>query len=264
MSFQDRVVWITGASSGIGEALAKEVAKDRPRLVLSGRRTEELERVAQETGLAESDRLILPFDVTDEAAQDEAVARVRQHFGRVDLLVNNAGLSQRARILETEMSAYRKLMEVDFFAQIALTKRVLPIMLEQGDGHIAVTSSVSGKLGSQGRAGYCAAKHAIMGFFDALRAEHAADGIAVSTIVPGYIKTPIAYSAVTGDGSAYGQMRAGNAKGLDVGVCARCIAAGLRRRQSEIPVGRGLEMHALWLKRFFPGLVFKMVERIKE
>ncbi|MBK5910719.1 short chain dehydrogenase [Rhodothalassium salexigens] len=262
MSFKGSVIWITGASSGIGAALARALAADGPKLVLSGRQVDALRRVAQQTGLPGEDVMILPFDITDADARAATVDQVQTRFGRIDLLVNNAGISQRARVLETEMDTLRTLMEVDFFAQVALTRAVLPLMLAQGGGHVAVTASVSGKLGSQGRAGYCAAKHALMGWFDALRAEHARDRIRVTTIVPGYIDTPIAYAALTGDGSAHAKPSKGNARGMDVDACAQRIAQGLRRRRREIAVGKGLEMHALWLKRWFPGLVFRLVERM--
>lgn len=263
--YEGRVIWITGASSGIGEALAVEFAADRARLVLSARREPELSRVKDrclEQGLAASDVLVLPLDVTDHEAMPAAVARVIATFGRVDMLINNAGISQRSLCLETDMSVYRRLMEVDVLGQIALTQQVLPVMLGQGGGHIVVTSSVAGKVGAAYRTGYCAAKHAVMGFFDALRAEVAQHGIAVSTLTPGFIRTDISISALKGDGSSYNRVDSNIAGGMDVTRCARIILRGLRKRKPEIAVGEGVEMHALWLKRLLPRLLFKIVEKM--
>jgi len=186
--FTNRVVWITGASSGIGEALAARFARENARVVLSARRQPELERVRQhciDAGAAPENMLVLPLDVTDLPSLPVAADHVISHFGQIDLLINNAGLSQRSLCKDTELSVYQKLLDVDVMGQIALTKAVLPHMLERQSGHLAVTASVAGKVGVPLRTGYCAAKHAVMGFFDALRAEVEDDGILVSTITPG-------------------------------------------------------------------------------
>ena len=157
---------------------------------------------------------------------------------------------------------YRQIFEVDVLGQIALTKSVLPLMLERKNGHIAITSSVAGKLGAPQRTGYCAAKHAVMGFFDALRAEVAHHGVQVTTITPGFIKTSISVNALNGDGSQYGTVDDDIAGGMDVTRCAEVIMKGFRKGTPEIAVGDGMEMKALWLKRFFPGAVFKMAARM--
>lgn len=174
MQFAGRSVWITGASSGIGEALAKAFARRGARLVLSARRGHELERVRDAivaAGRAGEDVRVLPFDVTEESVLDDVVRRAEAAHGGVDVLVNNAGITQRSLALETEMAVYRRIMEVDFFAPVALTQKLLPHMVARGDGLIAVTSSVAGKIGVPLRSAYCAAKHAVMGYCDALRAE---------------------------------------------------------------------------------------------
>lgn len=159
-----QTVWITGASAGIGEALAVRFAQDSARLVLSARRESELERVAgrcRDAGLAANEVLVLPLDVTDWHSLPGAVQTVLDTFGGIDLLVNNAGVSQRSLCKDTDMAVYQKLMDVDVMGQIALTKAVLPHMLEKDAGHLAVTSSVAGKVGAPMRTGYCAAKHAV-------------------------------------------------------------------------------------------------------
>jgi NADP-dependent 3-hydroxy acid dehydrogenase YdfG len=202
--FENQVVWITGASSGIGEALAVKLAAAGAKLVLSARRQNELKRVAAVCEAVGADRaglLVLPLDVTDWAAMPAAAERVLETFDRIDMLLNNAGISQRSLCVDTDMSVYRNLFEVDVLGQIALTKAVLPLMLERRSGHIAITSSVAGKIGVPYRTGYCAAKHAVMGFYDALRAEVAGHGVKVTTITPGYIRTNISVHALTGSSS---------------------------------------------------------------
>jgi len=263
--FKDQVVWITGASSGIGEALALRLARDGARIVLSSRREPELQRVArlcQEQGLTPDSVLVLPLDVTEHDAMPAAVEQVLSRFGRIDMLFNNAGISQRSRCIDTDMEVYRQLMEVDVLGQIALTKQVLPLMYRQGAGHLVITSSVAGKIGAPFRTGYCAAKHAVMGFFDALRAEVAQQGIRVTTITPGFIRTNISLHALRGDGTEFGAVDEDIAGGMDVTRCAEIIVDGLRKGKPEIAVGEGMEMKALWLKRFFPGKVFQLTEKM--
>jgi short-subunit dehydrogenase len=256
--FTDNVAWITGASSGIGEALACELARQGAIPVLSARRAGELERVRERCReLGAPDALALPLDVTDEAALAPAVETVLGRFGRVDTLINNAGISQRSLCVDTEMAVYRRVFEVDVLGQIALTKAVLPVMLERGSGHVVVMASVAGKVGAPYRTGYCAAKHAVMGFFDALRAEVAKKGVRVTTITPGYIRTAISIHALRGDGSEFGTTDREIAGGMDVERCAQVIIDGFRKGKPEIAVGEGFEMHALWLKRLFPRLVFR-------
>ncbi|WP_417566515.1 SDR family oxidoreductase [Marinobacter sp.] len=256
-----QTVWITGASAGIGEALALRFAQDGARLVLSARRESELERVAarcRDAGLAADQVLVLPLDVTDWGSLPVAVETVLDSFGALDLLINNAGVSQRSLCKDTDMAVYQKLIDVDVMGQIALTKAVLPHMLERGAGHLAVTSSVAGKIGAPMRTGYCAAKHAVMGFFDALRAEVEGQGVQVSTITPGFIRTDISRNALAGDGSAFGEVDEDIAGGMDVTECAEVVFKGLQAKKREIPVGKGREMAALWIKRVSPEALFRM------
>lgn len=263
--FKGQTIWITGASSGIGEALANEFAKAGAKLVLSARRVAELERVKAAlvaSGQAAGDILVLPLDVTDEAQISKAVEDAKAFSGRIDMLINNAGISQRSLCVDTDMATYRRLFEVDVFGQIALTKAVLPVMIEQGSGYMVVTASVAGKIGVRQRTGYCAAKHAMMGFFDALRAEVAEHGIKVTTITPGFIRTNIATHALKGDGSEFGKVDKNIAGGMDVTECAKVIMRGFERGKKEIPVGNGPEMKALLVKRFFPNMLFRMVEKM--
>ncbi len=266
MRFAGRCVWITGASSGIGEALAKVLARRGARLVLSARREDELDRVRDEivrAGSAGADIAILPFDVTDAAALDDVVAGAEAAFGGIDVLVNNAGISQRSLALETDMAVYRRIMEVDFFAPVALTQRILPHMVARRRGLIAVTSSVAGKVGVPLRTAYCAAKHAVTGYYDALRAELAEHGVRVATIVPGFIRTGIARHALKGDATEVGETTPAIAGGMDADRAAEVIVRGLERDRPEIAVGAGREMLLLPLKRLSPRLVFRIVEGLR-
>jgi len=265
--FENQVVWITGASSGIGEALALQFARASAWLVLSSRREAELVRVrglCVKAGLEPQQVLVLPFDVTNFDAMKPAVARVVEVFGRIDMLINNAGISQRSLCIDTDLSVYRRLLEIDVLGPIALTRAVLPLMIEQGAGHIAVTSSVAGKVGAPQRTGYCAAKHAVMGFCDALRTEVTHHGIRVTTITPGFIRTNLSINALKGDGSDFGVTDKNIAGGMDANRAAEVIMKGFARGKPEIAVGSGMEMKALWLKRFFPGLLMKITAKIAQ
>ncbi|GAA4414744.1 SDR family NAD(P)-dependent oxidoreductase [Nibrella viscosa] len=256
--FAQKVVWITGASSGIGEALALELARQGARLVLSARRADELQRVAGLTGLPASEVLVLPMDVIDIDTFSGKVQTVLQRFGRIDYMVQNAGITQRGTVAETEFAVYRRLMEINFFGVVALTKAVLPYMLRQQSGHFVVTSSVAGKIGVKQRSGYCASKHALQGFFDSLRAETHAQGLRVTIVCPGYIKTPISLSALNEKGETYNRMNTNQAQGMDANVFARQVAQAVADGKEEVYIG-GKEIGGIYLKRFFPGIISRLV-----
>lgn len=265
--FNDAVVWVTGASSGIGAALAREASRRGARVVLSARRRDALDAARQaceDHGAAADKLLVVPLDVEDHAAMPAAMQAVLKQFGRIDLLVNNAGMSQRSLCLDTDLAVYRKLLDVDVLGQIALTKAVLPTMVEQGSGHLAVTSSVAGKVGAPLRTGYCAAKHAVMGFFDALRVEVAHLNLHVHTIVPGSIRTAVAHNALDGSGAPTGQADEAIEAGMDVDDCAREIADALAAGTEEIPVGTGPEMALLDMKRDDPVGTFRVIEQMAD
>ncbi|MCB1729038.1 MAG: SDR family oxidoreductase [Halieaceae bacterium] len=262
-AFQDQVIWITGASSGIGEALARSFAARGAAVVLSARREAELQRVRQqllEEGVSAERVMVLPLDVTDYEAMPAAVERVRDGFARIDMLINNAGISQRSFCVDTDMEVYRTLFEVDVLGQIALTKQVLPVMIAQGSGRLVVTSSVAGKVGAPQRTGYSSAKHAVMGFFDALRTEVAHQGVRVSTVVPGFIATNVARNALTGSGAAKGSAEADIDEGMDADRCAEVVVEALARGEEEIAVGEGPIMGLLDLKRNDPQQLFRTME----
>ena len=168
-NFKNKIVWITGASSGIGEALAKEYASLGAKIILSARRKEELNRVQSECDLNDQQALVLPLDLSKHDEMGVKVQQALAHFGHVDILINNGGISQRSLVLETDFSVYKKLIDVDYLGTVALTKALLPHFVERQSGHFAAVTSLMGKFASPLRSGYCGAKHAVHGFFDGLR-----------------------------------------------------------------------------------------------
>lgn len=255
--FAGETVWITGASAGIGKGLALALAAEGARLVLSGRNREALAEVAAGCDGA----IVHAFEATDYDALPAIAAAVAAETGGVTCLVNNAGISQRSLALDTEFGVYRTLMEVDFFAPLRLTQLVLPGMVARRRGMIVNNASVAGKVGSPLRTGYCAAKHALVGWSDALRAEIAQYGVSVHVLTPGFVATGIADNALTGDGSVRGAADDPVNSGIDIHQAARIILDGLVAGRLEIPVGRegAAEMALLDLKRQDPDGCFAMM-----
>lgn len=258
-SWSGKTVWITGASSGIGAALAVEFARRGASLILSGRRVPELEAVSARCG---GQALALPFEATDHAALPAAVDRAWAWRDGVDLLINNAGVSQRSLVLDTGIDVYRRLMEIDFFAPVALTQALLPRMVARRSGRIAIVSSVAGRVGTPLRAGYCAAKHACCGYFEALRAEiELTYQIGVTVILPGSVRTGIAVNALGANGRSRGKSDPNIEAGIDPADAARTIVEGLGKGDREIVVARGLEEQALSLRALQPQVVFDLTAR---
>jgi dehydrogenase/reductase SDR family protein 7B len=260
-TFQNKVIWITGASSGIGEALSKALAKEGAKLILSSRRREELERVKNGLNLADDHVYILPLDLADTSKIDELTKQVIDKFGHIDILINNGGISQRSMAKDTSIAVDRKVMEVNFFGTIAITKSVLPFMLQQKSGHIITVSSIVGKFGFYLRSAYSASKHALHGFFDSLRIEIYKDNVNVMLVCPGKIRTNISVNAVTGDGSKHSKMDESTNKGLSAEACAQQILNGIKNNTEELFIGS--EARAVLVKRFFPKLFSKMIRKQK-
>lgn len=259
--FSGKTVWITGASSGIGEALVKSFAKRGCRIVLTARREEELLRVQKEAGLTNENSLILPLDLYHIEGMAQAVEKINATFGAIDILVCNAGIAQRFSVMESTMEINRQIMELNFFSVIALVKNVLPGMLEKKSGRIVVISSVMGKIGMPGSSMYCASKHALQGFFDSLRAEVYRDNIGVTAICPGYIKTNVSINAVTAAGGAHGKMDKGQEKGMLPEKCAEGIIYAIAKGKDEFFIG-GKELLAITFSRLFPSLFLRVVKRV--
>ena len=255
-----KVIWITGASSGIGEGLAYAFAKKGHKLILSGRNVEALEKVKNNCHHAEI--AILPFDITNIEDASENVARAISRFGTIDILINNAGISQRSLIAETPIDIDIKLMQIDYFGTIALTKALLPHFLERKKGQFVVISSLMGKFGSPHRSGYCASKHALQGYFDVLRMEHEKDNIDVTIICPGFINTHAAKNAIKADGTSQNSNDKTTEKGMPVSVFAQKAIQAIEKKKFEVYIG-GKEVLGIYLKRFFPTFLHHMVLRSK-
>jgi short-subunit dehydrogenase len=260
MTYQGKVAWVTGASSGIGEALAEALSARGAAVILSGRRVDALEAVRDRLN---GPSLVLPFDTTDFEALPGIVERALVWRGGVDFLINNAGVTQRSLALDTSFQVYRRLMEVDFFAPLRLTQLVLPHMVERGSGHLSVVTSMAGKIGNPLRTGYCAAKHASGGYFDALRSEiEKAYGIDVSVILPGAVATPVALSALKGDGTRHARADPMIDGGMPPAQCAKIILDGIADGKREIPVGREHELEILRQRVEAPDRLFERVAEL--
>lgn len=234
-----QTIWITGASSGIGKALAQEWAKQGARFILSGRDGNRLESVAQELG---GESLILPFDVRDEGAMHAAVANAIEWSGGIDILVNNAGISQRSQAVKTDIRVYHDIIAIDLTAPIALTQALLPHFVERGSGALVFMSSVAGKVGVPMRTAYCAAKHGLIGYADALRGELSNKGISVHVIAPGSVATNVARNALSADGTKRGITDKAIEEGIPAAEAAAEIVAGIAAGEREIIIARGGEL----------------------
>jgi dehydrogenase/reductase SDR family protein 7B len=263
MEFKNKIVWITGASSGIGEALAYEFASKGANLVLSARRETELQRLAKACESHGGSVLVLPFDMVDLSAHGQQVEKVLQTFGRIDVLVLNAGVSQRSFVLDTKFDVYRKLFEVNFFSIVHLVQQVIPVFQKQHTGIFVPIASVAGRISTPRRAAYGATKHALIGFFDSVRAELHAHGVQVTTILPGYIRTEISIHAMNEQGEKYGKMDPNQAKGLDPHFTAEKIVQAIISKKKEFFIGGFLEGFGLFVKRFFPSIMPYMLRKIK-
>lgn len=260
-SLADKIVWITGASSGIGEAAAAEYARCGARLVLSARREAELHRVREQLVNAE-EHLVLPLDLADESAMVRAVETVMARFGRVDQMVHNGGLSQRALARDTSLEVDHRLMAVNFFGTVALTKALLPVFRNQGSGRFVVVTSLVGEMPTPRRSAYSASKHALHGFFESLRAEEYDDGIRVTLVLPGFIRTNLTYSALLGDGREQNSLDDAQARGMDPALCGRKLVEAVQRGRDQVIIA-GREGWGLYLKRWFPGLYRRLIRRVK-
>ncbi|WP_013324699.1 SDR family oxidoreductase [Gloeothece verrucosa] len=260
---KNKVIWITGASSGIGEALAYQIAEKGGKLILSARRENELQRVKDNCkGINPDEIKILPLDLNQPDTLPILAQEAISLFGTVDILINNGGVTQRSLAVETSSEVERIIMEVNFFAAITLSKSVLTVMKKQQSGHLVIISSVAGKVATKMRSSYAASKHALQGYFDSLRAEVWQDNIKVTLICPGYVKTSISLNAFTAEGAKYNQMDKNQELGISVDVCAQKILQAIEKDQEEIYIARK-EMIAVYLKRFFPGILSKIVKNIK-
>ncbi|GAA4357757.1 SDR family oxidoreductase [Kangiella marina] len=259
--FVNKTIWITGASSGIGEALAYELAAQGARLILSARRTDELERVKHACANTEL-HSIVALDLSKSVAFDAVVEKTWQDSGGIDLLINNAGISQRALVMETSMDVHRRIMEVNYFGTVALTQALLPHFLLQGSGGVITVSSLVGKFTTPLRSAYSASKHAITAYMDSLRAELDGKGVQFTTVYPGFIHTNLTYKALLGNGDEQNSMDRAQQEGMPAAKCAKKIIEAYEKGKAEVYIG-GRETKAVLLKRFFPRLFARIVRKAK-
>jgi short-subunit dehydrogenase len=262
MNFVGKTIWITGASSGIGRAVAIELSNKNTYLILSGRNKKTLNEVAAICKDNGSSVNVVTLDLSDENSIKKAIKTVLDDDLKVDCLLQFGGISQRSFAKETPLFVDRKIFEVNYFGTIALTKAILPSMIKNGGGQIAVTSSIVGKFGFPYRSSYSASKHALHGFFESLRAENVKNNIRVSIIIPGRIKTNISVNAIDMEGNAHSKMDEGQDSGKSVTSSAKIICNKLQREKKEILVG-GKELLMVHIRRFLPSLYYYLVNRVK-
>ncbi|XP_023025738.1 dehydrogenase/reductase SDR family protein 7-like [Leptinotarsa decemlineata] len=264
-----KVVVITGASSGIGEALAHEFYKHGCQVVLCARRRQELERVRNDLlhshcTLQTHPPIIIPLDLSDVDSLTDNVKKILSITKKIDILVNNGGISHRGRALTTDPDVDMKIMQVNYFGSVALTKAVLPGMIARKSGHIVVVSSIQGLVALPDRSAYSASKHALQAFSDSLRAEIAADNVSVTVASPGYVKTQLSMNALTGSGSSYGQMDSTTENGFSADYVAAQIVKAIVEKKKEVVISTILPKLAIFLRKYLPSLYFfVMVRRAK-
>jgi len=261
MNFKDKVVWITGASSGIGEALTYELANQDAKLILSARNVAKLETVKSKCKNPDKVQLI-PLDLADYQAFYKTVASAIDCFGDIDILVNNGGISQRSLIKDTDIAVDERIMTINYLGTVALTKALLPHFIKQQKGQFVVTTSIVGKVATPLRSAYSASKHALHGFFDSLRAEHYQDNIQVTLICPGFVATDVSKNALVGDGSKQGTMDTATQNGIQPTAFAKKMAKAIQQEKQEAYIGGTKEIFAVYVKRWFPRLLAKMIRKM--
>lgn len=260
VTFKDKTVWIIGASSGIGKALSIDMAKHNANLVLSSRNIEELEKVRTTCLQYTENCSVIPLDLEKNADYNPIIDDIIKIYNTIDYLILNGGVSQRSLAIETPIKIDRLLMEINYFGYISITKNVLPTMVKQKSGHIIVVSSIVGKFGFPLRSAYSASKHALHGFYETLRAEQKQNGICITMVIPGRIRTNISYNAILKDGSRHNRMDDGQAQGLSAESCSKQVIRAIRKNKKEVAIG-GKELHMIWIKKFLPFLFYSFVNK---
>lgn len=261
MKWTGKTVWITGASSGIGKAAADIWAAQGAQVILSSRRQDALVEVIKSwSPAAKQMAIIAPLDLSDTDALPQHVEEVVAAVDSVDIMVHCGGISQRSLALETSIEVDRRVMEIDYFGTVTLTKALLPHFKRRGGGQFVVVTSLMGLFSSPMRSGYCGAKHALHGFFEALRAEHHSDGIRITMVCPGFIRTSISLNAVTGDGTSQGTMDEKTGAGMTAETCASRMIRAVEKEKEQVLIGR-YEIFGAYLKRLAPRLLRRIVRK---
>ena len=262
MSFKNKVIWITGASSGIGRALAIELAQQKVKLILSSRTKEELERVKKQCANS-SEVQILPLDLEDYMNLQEKADKAIAFFDKVDILVNNGGISQRSLAIDTQIPVDKRLMDINYLGTVALSKALLPHFIKNKKGQFVVTTSIVGKIGTPLRSSYAASKHALHGFFDSLRAEQYKNNIFVTLVCPGFVNTNISLNALTGDGTPQKKMDTATKNGIRPERFAKLMIHAILNKKEEVYIAGAKEKLGVFVKRLFPRLFSKMIRKLR-
>ena len=251
INFKDKVIWVTGASSGIGAELALQLNEKGAVVIASARRLDKL--TALKNSCCNPENLhTVPLDITDETSIANAVKEVKD-LARLDLLIHNAGIAQKGLVIENPMEIDRMIMETNYFGTVALTKAVMPIFMRQGHGWFAVMSSFGGVMGLPCRSAYAASKHALHGFFKSLEIEEMDCKMKVSYIIPGFINTEITAKGLQSNGAARGSVETSHKLGMSAQRCAADTIKGLEKRRNRIPIGK-FEIHLLTIHSISPRL----------
>jgi len=261
MQFKDKVVWITGASSGIGKAVSQALSKEGANLILSSRNIERLEVVKALCTNPDKTK-ILKVDLDDYHNLNKLVQKAISLFGGIDILINNGGISQRSLAIDTDITIDTRIFSTNYFGTVALTKAVLPYFVARKNGHVVVVTSVVGKIGTPLRSSYAASKHALHGFFDSLRSEVYDDNITVTLICPGFVNTNVSINALTADGTPQNSLDKATAGGLSPEYVARRMLKVIKKKKQEVVIGGKLELLAVYMKRFFPRILARMTRKI--
>lgn len=262
MNTNRKTIWITGASSGIGEHCAYIFAKNNFNVILTALEEDKLKQVKEKCESFDSKCFVLPYDLSDLDNLDYLAQKALNFTGQIDILFNNAGISQRGLAGETDFEVDKKIMDVNYFAPVKLTKILLPKMISQGGGTIAVTTSIAGRFGFPLRSAYSASKHALYGFFETVQAEYFNNNIKVVIVCPGRVKTNISFYALEKDGKQHGKLDKGQANGLEVEIAAEKIYKAIIKQKPEVLVGKK-ELLMVFIKRFFPAISRILVRKIK-
>lgn len=261
MNFNQKVIWITGASSGIGEALATEAAAAGAQLVISARNEEKLHQLA--TTLNKQTTVIsIPMDVTKSETFENCIQKVLNKFGRIDILINNAGIGQKSFALATKAEVEKIILDTNFHGVVSLSKLVAAHMQKQGGGQIVVTTSILGKFGLPMYAAYCASKHALYGYFDAWRGELKPHNVHINIVCPGFIKTNVSYNSLLADGSLMQKNSPAQEKGMDARVAARKILKAVLANRRHSFIG-GIEMLSIPVRNMFPGIFYFLLNKMQ-
>jgi short-subunit dehydrogenase len=259
MNFENKVIWIIGASSGIGAELVKQLSKQNALLIITSREYTRLKTIEQQLGIF-TRCIVLPANMADREGLPRIVDRAIKAYGHIDMVIHSAGVGQRSLAKDTEMFVYSQLMEVNFFGPVSVTQYLLPHFRERGHGHVVVIGSMSGLMGFPGRSGYVASKHALKGYFETLQVEHDLPDFHITIISPGRINTPLSVSALTGDGEPYNKMDQAQLNGIPVAKCVSKILKAISNKKKHVVIARN-ERLLYWLRIFLPSAYYRIARK---